>query len=207
MWTEKFYEAVFKDLKSDREGIHVSHLIYDCLRRAYYDITTDTPFDLDGGMRMWIGKKLHELPVSDNPELTLKWEGITGTVDEYQDGHFCDLKTTRNVPRSPNSHHVKQLEMYRVLLEKSGHEVESASMLYIDVTTTQVIEFPVKFKRKIETVEKEMLEKKAKLETALERGWLPERHLGWLCRYCNYSSRCFTEGKLQDPKKVEVESK
>ncbi|MHA1286218.1 MAG: CRISPR-associated protein Cas4 [Candidatus Thorarchaeota archaeon] len=205
MWTERFYCAVFKDLKSERKGIHISHLIYDCLRRAYYDLTTDVPFDLDGGMRMWIGKQIHKLSISDNSELTLEWEGITGSVDEYQDGHFCDLKTTRNVPRSSRPHHVKQLEMYRVLLEKNGYEVKDASMVYINVDTTEVVEFPVKFKRNIETVEKEMLEKKSKLETALERGWLPERHLSWLCRYCNYSSRCFVEEKLQDPKKMEVE--
>lgn len=220
MWTERFFCAVFKDLKTEREGIHVSHLIYDCLRRAYYDITTDTPFGLEGGMRMWIGKKLHELPVSDNSELTLEWEGIIGTIDEYQDGHFVDLKTTRNVPRGPRPHHVKQLEMYRILLERNGYEVKSASMLYIDVNTTEVVEFPTKFiktkskktediekktLKKIAKLEEEMLEKKAKLETAVENRWLPKRHINWLCRYCNYSSRCFTDESLKDNKREEVE--
>lgn len=207
-WTERFYRAVFKDLMSDREGIHVSHLIYDCLRRGYYEITTDTPFDLESGMRMWIGKKLHELPISDNSELTLEWEGITGTVDEYQDGHLCDLKTTRNIPSGPRPHHIKQLEMYRVLLEKNGHEVKSASILYIDVGSTDVVEFPTKFKKKTtKAIEKEMLEKKAKLEMAVERGWLPKRHIYWLCRYCGYASRCFAEEGREDPKRKEVKTK
>lgn len=191
-WEERFYCIVFDDLMEEREGIHVSHLVYPCLRRAYYDITTDTSFDLEGGMRMWIGKQIHKLPVSKHHELSLEWEDIRGTIDEYENGFFMDKKTTRNIPkRYPRSHHVKQVEMYRVLLEKNGYPVKEASILYIDVDSTRVKEYKVKLKRDIEQVELEMLRKKEIIETALFSRQPPNRHIDWLCRYCNHSSRCF----------------
>ena len=193
-WVEQFYKNVHRDLIESRQGIHVSHLVYDCVRRAYYDLTSDkASFSLDGALKMWIGKKIHELPISDNHELTLHWEGITGTIDEYQDGWFLDKKTTREIPRYPYDNHKKQLEMYRVLLEKNSYPVTNASMLYIDVNTTEVKEFPIKLEKNIENIELEMLSKKRTVEAALKAKSPPKRGIGWICRYCDHTVKCFSE--------------
>ena len=205
MWTERFYTEIFKEVRGKRKGIHVSSLTHSCLRRAYYDITRDAPISLKEGTVLWIGKKLHTVRMSKNHELSLGWEGIRGTVDEYEDGYLMDKKSTRNIPSVPRQAHVRQLEMYRVLLKENGYKVEKAAVLYIDVDTGEVVEYPVKFKRKLETVEKEMLRKKEKLEMALSKGWLPERHISGECYLCPFPSWCFTEGGVRDPRR-EVKS-
>lgn len=191
----ELYKAIFTELKGkERKGIHVTHIVYDCLRRAYYSLTRGEAFDLDSGLRMWIGKKLHETKLLKEHELNLEWNGITGSIDEYGDGVVLEKKTTRNIPRDPYPHHIKQLEYYRVLLEENGRPVKKGVILYIDVNIPMCKEFPIEFRRPIEEVKKEMAIKKRALEMTMKEKLLPQRNVSWLCRYCSFCSYCFTEG-------------
>lgn len=190
----EFYKAVFAELRrGERKGIHITHIVYDCLRRAYYSLTRSEAFDLNSGLRMWVGKKLHETKILKEHELKLEWNGIAGSVDEYGDGVLLEKKTTRNIPTYPYPHHVRQLEYYRVLLEENGRKVDKGVILYIDVNTPQCKEFIINFRRSAEEVKREMMMKKRALEMTMRDKILPQRNISWLCRYCSFCSYCFTE--------------
>ena len=72
-----FLRRVLDDLKTERKGIHVSSLVYDCMRRAYYEYVLGeiaeagegeslvSTLNEDNAIVFWTGKKLHELPISN----------------------------------------------------------------------------------------------------------------------------------------------
>ena len=184
----RFYGSILTD-KKRRDGIHVSTLVYDCLRRGYYDATLGPRFNLETYLKFWIGKSCHTTPILRHHELSLEWNGVKGTVDEYEDGVIVDKKTTREIPRSPYPSHVKQLEYYKVLLESNGYPVEQGFILYIDVATpgAHVLEAPL---RETGDVQRELMEKYTTLTRALEDGTPPRGVPGWLCRYCGFSEEC-----------------
>lgn len=189
---EAFYKALYQDVIQDRsKEIHVSDLIYDCLRRGYYSKILKPRTKLETVMTFWIGQKLHETPVTEAHEVSLEWNGIHGTMDEYLDGIIIDKKTTRSIPkRSVYPNHKKQLEFYQVLAVNNGYEVTGGAMLYIDVAEKKVKVMKVRL-RKPETVEAEMMEKYYVLAECLEAGEPPARGIGWTCNYCDWNSECF----------------
>jgi len=199
---EKFFESVINYLgdeggwRDDPMEIHVSDLIYDCMRRAYYGKTMRFGIRYDSILRMAIGKKIHEIPLDGSEhELELEWNGIKGRVDEYipNPGIVLDKKTCRSLPNSPYDHHVKQVEFYRVLLERSGRKVVACGLIYIDVASPGVRAFVWTPKYPLEVLEKEMIEKKMILEFALTNKILPPRKSGWICKYCDFFSICYGE--------------
>jgi len=186
---EKIFEAIVDGPR--REGIHVTELVYDCLRKGYYahhygegffDIKTLTTF--------WIGKALHKTKILKHNEMTLKWNGIVGTVDDYEKGVLIDKKTTTFTPKDPWKHHIKQLEYYALLLTKNNIPFKEAHIVYINITDKKFTIFPVKI-RDFETIEKEIIRKKEIFEKALKDSKSPTRKVGWLCSYCSYASVCF----------------
>jgi len=195
----KFYEAIYREGREERrEGIHVTSLAYPCLRKAYYDLKLEHEnISLDSAFRMYVGKKVHETPLLSENEIELSYNGVKGRVDEY-DGKtkfLLEKKTTRKIPSQPYPHHINQLEMYKVLLEKNGKPVEQAAIMYIQLRPFDVRVQPVEL-RPTEEVLKEMMDKKAKLEQALKHGFIPEREgieSDWACAYCPYPAQCFGE--------------
>ena len=187
---EKVIEAMNAKEPFEGKGIGVTNLVYDCLRRAYYTRTLGEFYDLHTLILFWTGRKLHETQILKEHELVLEWEGIVGIVDEYENGTLLEKKTCVSLPRTPNDHHVKQVEYYKVLLEKHGKPVNEAYLLYIDINNKEIRTFKVNM-RPSNIIEKEMLERKEKLEKALKEGKPPERKVGWLCNYCNFASICF----------------
>jgi len=193
---EAFYTAVFKECLEKHHPISVTALVYDCLRRAYYNaVVPEEIIDPAGKIRVWVGKKLHETQVFPVHELELEWRGIHGRIDEYDPERklLVDKKTTRRIPKEPYEHHAKQLLFYKVLMEHNGYPVEKATVLYIDVNSTDVVAYPVDLSAgfDMEAVEKEMLGKADKLKKALKSGILPPRSMSWLCHYCSFFSWCF----------------
>jgi len=211
IFEEAFYKAIFVELNSEpREGIHVTHICYECLRRAYFTITRGEVTDLEGALRMWIGKKLHETPLTENGhEMDIEAFGVRGRIDEY--GRFngkwvvIDKKTCREIPSQPRPHHITQLEYYRAMLHEHGQPVDYGVILYINVDNVRVKPYVIEFTRDVEEVKREMKERRERLEKALKTGVLPPRNVSWLCRYCPWCNLCFTI-ELVDPlfkKKVE----
>ena len=197
---EQFYKSLYRYLyledarEHDPLSVSVTALVYDCMRRGYYQKTEPETMSVDGALRVGTGKKLHEIPFNADKsghEILLKWEGITGIVDEYHDGVIVDKKTTRDIPKNPYGNHIKQIEYYKVLLEENGHPVVGGAVLYEDVDHAQIRAFSVKLRGSKE-IKGEMLAKRDILAPALKNRALPPRSVSWLCKYCNFSKKCFT---------------
>ena len=204
---EAFYTAVFRECLEEHHPISVTALVYDCLRRAYYNaVVPEEIIDPAGKIRVLVGKKLHETQVFPVHELELEWRGIHGRIDEYDPERklLVDKKTTRKIPREPYEHHIKQLLFYKVLMEHNGYPVKKAAVLYIDVNSTDVVAYPVDLSAgfDMEAVEKEMLEKAGRLRRALKSGILPPRSMSWLCHYCAYFSWCFLNYMPPVPERI-----
>jgi len=204
----RFQERIFNFMSGNtgdrKPGVHVSDLVYPCTRKAYYARLTPPNLDTKGAITLYTGIKVHEMPLSENCELTLEWNGIVGTIDEYENGLLIDKKTTRNVPKYYNrsrkeqvvslrSHHLTQLEYYKVLLEENGYDVDEAGILYIDVNESEVWFGRAKFSRTSEEVKQEMIQRKTMLETFLNARKLPpfDNSIRWMCMgYCPYQQAC-----------------
>lgn len=190
---EEMLKAIAREETEMPEGIHVTSLVYDCMRRGYYDNTHEESFfDLKTLLTFWIGRAVHKTPILSNHEMTLKWGGIVGTLDEFQDGIIIDKKTTTYMPKSPNAHHARQIEYYAVLLWKNGLVFKEGYLVYIDINNKDIEVFPVKT-RPLPIVEAEMMKKKTLLEEAIKNNIPPKREIGWICNYCSYASICFKE--------------
>jgi CRISPR/Cas system-associated exonuclease Cas4 (RecB family) len=205
-----FSETLFKFMTRNNAervpAVHVSDLVYACPRKAYYAHTTPPALNMKSAITLWTGIMLHETPLTENCEMTLDWEGIVGTIDEYDADAkmLIDKKTTRNVPQYYNrsrkeqvvslrSSHLTQLEYYKVLLEENGYPVEEAGIIYIDVAESKMAFGRAKFKRSNEVVKEEMLARKDILEYALNNRELPhyDNSVKWFCMgYCAHQQAC-----------------
>jgi len=204
----KFYRAVLRELEEDRtQEIHVTDLVYDCLRRAYY--SKKHPIhaaDEASALVLWIGKKLHETIVcEDGHEVEVELQiadevSVKGSIDEMCqiDGYtvIIDKKTTRNIPSKPYDHHVKQVKIYAMILYKTrGIRVQYGGILYIDVNNlySKLYMFPVQM-LEIEQLYNEVVEKAWKLYIAMKENTAPEAEPGWICKYCPYWQLCVQHG-------------
>ena len=192
----RFYERI----QTHREpGIHVSNLVYDCMRRAYYEMTFGASFNsLDTLVTFWLGHAVHSMPILKHHELPLEWNGIHGTCDEYEDGVLLDKKSTTSerIPNEANDHHVRQVEYYKVMLEAMGMPVTEAHILYIQLPKPHSIRDIKVQLRSSDMVAKEMLQKKKLLQSSLEKNIPPPRVQGWLCNYCSFASVCWRTDEL-----------
>ena len=210
----RFWRAVIRKVEEgsgDRRGIHVTDLVYDCLRRAYYDKRLgeliSAVSDSEGLMVVWIGQMLHEMPIDParcehEKQIEVELDGVKveGRIDEvcrFGETHVViDKKSTRTIPSSPYDHHVKQVLFYSaILIKRYGYRVSHAGILYLDVANlkTRLFIFPVSMQM-VDVAMKEM-EKKAKtLHHSLSRNIPPPPDPGWLCSYCPYFKRCVMDG-------------
>jgi len=196
----KLLRAITNELESSKpplEKINVTDLTFPCLRYSYYakKYHTERRGRLPELLAMWIGVKLHETKILRHSELELEYNGVYGRVDEYEDEVILEIKTTRNIPSKPYPHHIKQVSYYRVLLEKNGYPVRFAVILYINVSTLEAKSYIVLFEQSLEEVEREMLERKTKLEKALSENKVPppEPDEPWACDYCSFAYLCGLE--------------
>lgn len=202
----RFWTALIKDVSEDRSGeIHVSDLLYECIRRAWYSKRIgEVISDPQGLIAVWVGRKLHEMPICDEHEVPVKYTTVDGVevigrIDELckdGDGYFIlDKKTTRQIPNRPYDHHIKQTLFYAFMLQKMrGVKVNKIGILYIDVSNLEIKSYVVPVNNAmIEQAGKE-LELKAKiLYETLKNDKPPNRQIGWWCNYCSMFRRCFSE--------------
>ncbi|MEM4863527.1 MAG: PD-(D/E)XK nuclease family protein [Candidatus Nezhaarchaeales archaeon] len=203
----RFWKAVMKSIDDGQRAseIHVTDLVYDCIRRSWYDKQVgDVVSDPKGIMAVWIGRMLHEMPVCDEHEVELKYTTpsgieITGRMDELcvidGDVVIIDKKTTRQIPGKPLDHHVKQLLYYAYMLWKvRGVRASKIAVLYIDVSSLEVKPYIIPINQiMIESAGREMEEKAVVLSESLRSGIPPRRQVGWWCSYCSMFRRCFSE--------------
>jgi len=186
---EKIAKSMNKN-SGKRNGIHVSSISYDCMRKAYYSIKYGNRFNLNTLMTFWIGQQVHKTPILAENEIPLEWERIRGSCDDYENGILLEKKTCTVIPSKPREQHVKQAEYYSVMLEEQGKPVKKIYILYIDINNKKIKVFEAK-RRDSKTIKKEMLEKRDAIEKAMREGKPPERNISWLCSYCNHSNICF----------------
>jgi len=189
---KKLNEALVEE--HEKSGlISVTSLIYDCLRRAYYEDKIGSFYDKDTLETFWVGKAIHEKQLFDGEaELELQQEGIIGVIDEFIDGTLIEkksvnIKTWNFIP----DHYKKQLNYYYWLMEANGKKVENAFLIFIKKEPPHDKKIiPVKLEP-LEKIEKEILEKKEILLDALDRDIPPPQKFDWLCKRCPYASICF----------------
>jgi len=199
---QRFFISIYKFLGESADDykykIHVSDLIYDCMRKAYYWKIHPPVIDIKSAMRMAIGKAIHEIPFfsSTGHELEVEMDGIYGHIDEYLEDFkmIIDKKTCRSIPREPYPHHVKQVEMYGVMLTEKGYDVEKLGVIYIDVVSPDVKAYSWTPMFDPQLLKEEMLLKRDILLEALKTGVPPPRHVSWECYYCPFANQCFSEG-------------
>lgn len=197
----KFRKSLFETHK--KSGlISVSSIIYPCLRKAYYTKKYGEFYDINTAYTFYIGKAIHKMPFLKESEIELEWEGIIGRIDDYGEETLVDKKTTKTLPSRPRDHHITQMEYYYVLCLKNNKPVKDLFIHYLEKGYPAHKFFRIK-PRPVEEIEKEMLERKNALEEALKTDKIPDRHLSWLCKYCNFSPKCFgkqKDAKTQNPK-------
>jgi len=137
-----------------------------------------------------VGRKIHETPILSENEIPLRWEGIIGACDDYEDGLLLEKKTCTQIPKYPMKHHVTQAEYYSIMLKHQNKPVKKAAILYIDIANKELKVFKAKM-RNDHIIETEMLQKKNALEKALKENKPPERKIGWICNYCSFANICF----------------
>jgi len=193
----RLLQAITRDLEEAKpplEKINVTDLVFPCLRHAFYSkkFFEEKRGRLPDLLGMWIGVKLHETRIFGSHEIELEYNGIFGRVDGYEDEILLELKTTRAIPPEPYPHHVKQVEYYRVLLEKSGRPVKFAVILYVNVNDLTTKVFPILFDRSVEEVEEELIKRKKELEEALQKDIPPPPipDEPWACDYCRFAYLC-----------------
>lgn len=186
--------ASLEEAKPPLEKINVTDLTFPCLRHAFYSkkFVSERRGSLTELMTLWIGTKLHETKISKQHEIEVEYSNIYGRVDGYDDGIILELKTTRKIPSQPLPHHVKQVNYYRVLLERNNYPVVFAVILYINIVDLTTKAFLVLFDRSLEDTEKELINRKEKLLSALQSNVppppLPDEP--WACDYCNFAYLC-----------------
>ncbi len=178
--------------RPDREGIHVSNLVY-CLREAYWNKVDPAPptektlsFFVDGARRHSV---LESLSGARSEVKVERW-GIHGTVDMLINGPV-EVKTTRAKSGIPD-HYLKQLGYYAALMG-----VNRGYLIIQRLTAPNPWEFYT-----VEWTPEEMqalaedMRKKAKLLQQALKNRTPEilpdpgRDTAWKCRNCLYKKRC-----------------
>lgn len=207
MIDEQTYKALSNVVEGEErtDGIHVSDLKSNCLRKSYYHKVKESQYDLDGMLKMAFGKLVHKFelaPNSEHEKLFEEWNGIHGTPDDVWNGVVIDKKTTRNVPNKVRVHDRRQLEMYSAILDDYGYDIIGCAVIYIDMGRNPKIDvksFPLD-NVDFDDIREEMLDKKSTLEMHLEIGEPPERNVGWICNYCNFTKFCFFDDVEEDDK-------
>ena len=88
-------------------------------------------------------------------------------------------------------------------MERNGYPVKRATVLYIDVNSTDIAAYPIDLSaHDMWQVEYEMLQKADVLRRALKSGILPPRRMSWLCGYCSFFGFCFVDYMPPVPKKI-----
>lgn len=216
----KAQAKILKESGGDRSNeIHVSDLVYPCLRRAWYG--KKYPFMMDSRTMgiLWSGVVGHEkMPLKKKDgefnELPLEYvfksvDGeeikIVGRADdvirEFGEWGVVDKKFVNSLPRDVREHHKLQVVYYGVMLRKQYNITPTwGAVLYIEMDRTgQMNPRPMVFKiteQMLNEAEKLMRERALILYEAMKYNRPPPRVRTWLCDgYCPFLSICASGGE------------
>lgn len=202
MLEARFYSCVAENMKQKREGLHVTHLVYSCLRRGYWmwkEGRQDEVENLDGKkiLTFWIGKKIHEMPLTNKHEYKLKYNRggleLEGTADEILESDdiviVIDKKTTTKLPTSIYLQHQKQIEFYCAMMsEELKNRKVIGAVLYIDINEKNIAVFP--FTVNIAKAKEELDSRLDAMILAERSKTVPDSEYSWLCNYCPFLVAC-----------------
>ncbi len=199
---------------------HVSSFTYECIRKMWYEeVNTERPeIDDEGYIRMWIGTKLHETPISDVHELPLMAtlggeKPFGGTVDEIMtiDGKsiIVDKKFTGKIPLAMSENYREQVLNYAALYKINYNKyIDGVALLYVvphinygnSRRMKAFVEWltPNEINMQIKKIQMMI----AVLEGHLKEKTLPEKHVTWYCKYCPYKVLC--DGDYRDYKEANI---
>jgi len=117
-------------------------------------------------------------------------------VDPLVGNVIVDKKTADYrgyVPKQASEHHVEQVNLYRLLLNKCKKmDAEWGCNIYIDTSEKdKVYSFAYRL-RPIEDTLQRLRERREILVKWQENGQLPPRVISWGCDYCSYAQACFS---------------
>ena len=202
-----FLRQVYRELEEDRDGIHVSDLVTlnICPRLFWFDKNQPLPPDVDHALKMWQGKKLHEIVLGDLHEYEIEYEGIKGRIDDYISdlGILIDKKFVGYLPKDDKDvekyydHYILQLKLYSYMLTMLGYPVKEAVILFIKVGENNPFREYV-FEPDIGECEEIFLSLKERAEEIVKMDRPPEipediNPFDYPCTYCRYRSRCYAE--------------
>lgn len=214
------------DPSARRSEIHVTDLV-GCLRRAWYGKEFPAPEMPHALLYRQLGTIVHRGLRSEDEfgewEVPLRMGGLVGTADIlYSDGRLLDIKTSRWVDRArlPYGSHALQVNMYRLMLERSGRKVSRMQIQYIDLSgphkcracraTVQYVEGEYRCPSCLKVfsnahlgavlfdvermdddeLERQINERIQALQKAMETYTPPEPEPSFLCGYCAWANIC-----------------
>jgi len=184
------------------EGIHVSELVGDCLRKAYYNRRFgEQLMDMQGYLRTGYGLMVHDMiPLSEHNEVNVEYETpnavkIVGRIDDVimSNGKLIivDKKTTRNDIKSVYKQHWRQLYYYSVLYKETyDREVEYIAVCYINLGEVGLPKVFVNKVGNLYDVKAEMVSRAEVLYKCLELKALPPKKYSRSCEWCDYAIQC-----------------
>lgn len=216
---------------------HVTDFVSPCLRKTWYQKRIKKPMGRDVKSILYHGLIVHEhSQLSHFHEVTMcydivedksytpqevsqmPWQKtlnmITGTLDDLMrvNGEYviADKKTWNNkgyVKLTPDEGYIKQLSIYRVLLEKAyGIDAKWGCLLYLD-KTHDLSESPMAFE--LDSIEDT---KAFLLKSLKELQGFPDANPCWLCNgknrqgkiYCPYLEQCTRDGRTDRAETVKI---
>lgn len=82
---ERIMKAITQPKREFKGKFHVSSLVYDCLRRSYYEIVNgDGFYDIQTLVTFWIGRSVHQTQFLKEHELMIKIQKLTDAINNKQ---------------------------------------------------------------------------------------------------------------------------
>ncbi len=205
-----------RDSRPKRIGSYYPSEAGSCMRKAWYSYKYPQPTDPKKGKYFYLGGLLHDFmaEVLESPkntevkllekEVSLKIRQpnfvVSGRLDDVfmltADGRrfILEVKSTGlklGWMDAPQDAHVMQLQLYL-----HAHEVKEGVILYLEKNSLEGKWFTVNYDR---NAAEAAIARFAELDSKLKSGALPEAEAkareewGWMCKYCEYFSRCGEE--------------
>jgi len=202
-----FIRQMIRELYDEkRDGIHVSDLISlsVCPRKFWLDKHDPMPLDIENMLRIWQGKKLHDI-VLGNPEYheyEIEYDGIKGKIDDYIPGLgiLIDKKYVSYLPKDQKevekyySHYIIQLKLYSFMMSMLGLRVKEACLLFINLNEKQPFREYI-FEPDLSEGQEIFQSLRAEAERVLN-GPIPGiseefKPDDYPCSHCRYRSKCY----------------
>jgi hypothetical protein len=189
-----------------RDELHLTDLTAECMRQVWFEKHDPLPEDPDNLLRMWQGTMMHQMPLLEEHELVLEFEGVKTKIDEYSNGLLIEKKFVTFVPKTLDelkkyySHYVKQVEYEALMLTANGKDVKKAYLLFVCRGEPEQGRYPVaafEIPLDIDNIALRFAEDVEAYKVMLSSEQPPEipqiySPFDYPCnKYCKYRARCF----------------